>query len=87
MLFVNNAQKPKKPRTSGTLNLRSNPTMESLESREMFSVNPLLPGDSDCNGTVEFADFLVLSDNFGTDEAGWHQGDFDGDGTVAFPTS
>jgi len=48
-----------------------------------------LAGDTDLNGTVEFADFLVLSQNFGMavslgDEGGWGQGDFDCNGTIEF---
>ena len=40
-------------------------------------------GDLDLNGKVEFADFLVLSTNFG--KAGsYSDGDADGDGLVAF---
>ena len=41
-------------------------------------------GDADLNGTVEFADFLTLSGNFGNDEQVWSNGDFDADGMVAF---
>jgi len=43
-----------------------------------------LPGDSDLNGTVEFQDFLSLSDSFGGPGA-WRNGDFDFDGRVGFP--
>lgn len=41
------------------------------------------PGDADGDGQVSFADFLVLSTNFG-EAGGWAQGDFDGSGTVDF---
>ncbi len=37
----------------------------------------------DLDGTVQFSDFLVLSNNFGK-EGDWSVGDFDGDGQVAF---
>lgn len=40
-------------------------------------------GDTDLNGSVEFADFLALSAGFGS-EGGWAAGDFDGSGDVAF---
>ncbi len=40
-------------------------------------------GDADLNGSVEFADFLVLSDNFGR-PGSWDTGDFDVNGTVEF---
>lgn len=41
-------------------------------------------GDIDCNGTVEFNDFLILSGNFGMDVDPGTGGDFDGDGSVQF---
>lgn len=40
-------------------------------------------GDTDLNGSVEFADFLSLSSRFGS-LAGWAAGDFDGNGSVEF---
>lgn len=43
----------------------------------------VLPGDTDLNGSVEFADFLQLSGNFGN-EGTWSQGNFDGADGVAF---
>ena len=42
-----------------------------------------VPGDTDLDQDVDFADFLVLSNSFGL-EAGWGGGDFDGNGTVEF---
>jgi len=42
-----------------------------------------LPGDANLNGLVEFADFLSLSSSFG-EQAGWAEGDFDGDHQVQF---
>jgi len=47
-------------------------------------VTPLIPGDIDRNGVVGFADFLVLSGNFGKDTRDYRSGDLDGDGSVAF---
>lgn len=44
----------------------------------------LLSGDLDANGQVEFADFLVLSANFGK-AANYTGGDIDCSGTVGFP--
>ena len=41
-------------------------------------------GDLDLDGSVKFADFLTLSDNFGG-AGGYAEGDFDCDGDVAFP--
>lgn len=45
---------------------------------------PQLDGDIDGNGKVEFADFLVLSRNFGQEVLGRENGDFDGNGIVDF---
>lgn len=46
-----------------------------------------LPGDADLNGTVEFPDFLTMSGNFGSEDAGgsFREGDFDCNGAVEFP--
>ncbi len=41
-------------------------------------------GDFDGNGTVEFADFLVLSSNFGAEVDTYGEGDVNCDGQVAF---
>ena len=41
------------------------------------------PGDANLDGKVEFADFLVLSANFGND-GGWADGDFNASMTVDF---
>ncbi|MFT3785433.1 MAG: family 16 glycosylhydrolase [Tepidisphaeraceae bacterium] len=42
-------------------------------------------GDIDLNGTVNFADLLVIAANYGKTGSGtWSTGDFDGDGTVNF---
>ncbi len=50
-----------------------------LESDQVQKLN----GDSDFNDAVEFADFLLLSTNFGQ-PAVWTAGDFDGGGVVDF---
>lgn len=41
-------------------------------------------GDLDLDGDVDFEDFLELSGNFGSAEAGWAAGDLDCDGEVGF---
>ena len=41
-------------------------------------------GDADLDGDVDFADFLSLAGNFGSDAGSWSQGDFDCDGEVSF---
>lgn len=43
-----------------------------------------LAGDLDGNGTVEFADFLVLAENFGQQVSAYSDGDVDCNGTVQF---
>ena len=49
----------------------------------LLEVKPTQPGDADLNGTVEFADFLILSENFGL-PGHWAEGDFDFSGNVGF---
>lgn len=44
----------------------------------------ILGGDTDLNGSVEFADFLILSANFGSSDAHFGEGDFDCNGQVEF---
>lgn len=46
--------------------------------------DPNSQGDLDGNGTVEFADFLVLADNFGSDASDHTTGDIDCNGKVEF---
>ena len=43
------------------------------------------PGDANLDSAIDFADFLILSANYGKEvDAVWAEGDFDGDGIVAF---
>jgi hypothetical protein len=44
---------------------------------------PIMPGDCDEDGDVDFDDFSTLAFNFG-EAGGWADGDFDGDGVVDF---
>lgn len=44
----------------------------------------LLPGDADGNGTVAFADLLVLAQDYGITNATFPHGDFNDDGSVGF---
>jgi hypothetical protein len=42
-------------------------------------------GDTDLSGTIDFADFGTLQNNFGqTGGERWDEGDYNGDGTVDF---
>lgn len=43
-----------------------------------------IPGDSNLDNQVNFADFIVLANNFGRDAAEWSEGDFNGDQRVTF---
>ena len=43
-----------------------------------------LPGDLDGNGSIDFPDFLLLSANFGFEDATPQDGDLSGDGIVSF---
>lgn len=43
-----------------------------------------LHGDADFSGTVDFADFLIVSDHFGATDTAWPTGDFDWDGQTGF---
>lgn len=50
---------------------------------ESLTAQGVLPGDFDANGAVEFADFLVLSSNFGQSGA-YSEGNADGTGNIEF---
>ena len=69
----------------GTVNiLDANCTSQGDLDGFLAGLSPAsLRGDTDGNGTVEFADFLVLSGRFGQ-AGGFTDGDFDGSGTVDF---
>ena len=43
-----------------------------------------LPGDADLDGDVDFADFLILSANFGNSDTGWQEGNFNPDDETSF---
>ena len=58
------------------------PTNESLD--ETLAALGILAGDFDGNGSVEFADFLVLSSNFGQSGKSYAEGNADGMGDVEF---
>ncbi len=69
----------------------NNPILHVLTLEKIDALPPPEPtcdpnsgGDLDGNGSVEFADFLILSSNFGQDVADHTQGDIDCDGSVAF---
>lgn len=47
------------------------------------SLDELMPGDANLDGTVSLADFLILRSNFGSDTAYFTTGDFTRDGVVS----
>jgi hypothetical protein len=54
------------------------------DAPKAFPVCNLQTSDLDGDGSVAFADFLVLSANFGSTEVSYQEGDIDCDGSVAF---
>ena len=65
----------------GTVDVLDADCTADIES--FLTANGLIAGDLDGNGSVEFADFLRLSGNFGQ-SATYTQGDIDKNGTVEF---
>lgn len=53
-----------------------------VQSATFFTL--YLPGDSNQDGKVSFADYIAMANNFGQKGASWGMGDFNGDGTVSF---
>ena len=51
---------------------------------QVFAAHPVLPGDTNADGTVNFTDLLTLAQHYGAAGADWQQGDFDASGTVDF---
>ena len=60
--------------------------IEMLEPRQLLSAGAVqsLPGDANLDGNVNFADLLVVAQNYNASGASWAQGDFNGDGSVGF---
>lgn len=59
-----------------------------FDGKELFIIRGTgaepLAGDANRDGEVDFADFLILADNFGREGAVWDDGDFDSDARVSF---
>ena len=47
-------------------------------------VHPVLPGDTNADGKVDFTDLVALARHYGSSAATWQEGDFNADGTVGF---
>ncbi len=65
----------------------SDNAMSASANISIGSPLPLTPrsvGDLDDDGEVQFTDFLILSESFGTDVDPFTSGDINGDGTVSF---
>ena len=47
-------------------------------------VSPVLSGDANLDGAVDFTDLVTLARHYGSSGATWSTGDFDADGTIDF---
>ena len=56
--------------------------LAEMLSNDILTDGNKLNGDADFDGTVAFADFLILSSNFGQDGKKWSEGDFIANGRV-----
>ncbi len=68
---------------SASFDINNDGEVNGLDRANWIELAGTLSGDSDLNGSVEFADFLTLSSSFGQ-AGGWGSGDFDGNGSVEF---
>ena len=51
---------------------------------QTYFIHPVLPGDTNADGKVDFADLVTLAGHYGQLNATWQEGDFNADGTVDF---
>lgn len=58
--------------------------VDEMDLTAFLSQSNRVKGDTDFDGSVEFADFLVLSGNFGLADQLWSDGDFDCNARVEF---
>ncbi len=70
--------------SSGSVDLGDIECATSDTISELLETVSILPGDLDLNGEVAFADFLILSANFGQEVDGYTNGDIDLNGSVEF---
>ena len=49
-----------------------------------FMLMPLMAGDANADGKVDFADLVTVAQNYGSGSQDWEHGDFNGDGDVGF---
>jgi hypothetical protein len=56
--------------------------VEVLPDRILGTV--AVTGDANLDGEVNFRDFMILTNNYGSDDASWRRGNFDGDAAVNF---
>ena len=72
---------------AGTLVVRGTSTeriFRVVGGSDLLDLPARIPGDADGDGQVAFADFLLLSANFGKKDATPSEGDFNGDSEVNF---
>jgi probable HAF family extracellular repeat protein len=55
-----------------------------LGDKHGFMLVPLAPGDANADGKIDFADLVVVAQNYGDAAADWEHGDFNDDTTVGF---
>ena len=66
----------------GLLELRFRSVLAGIEIQRVHATDETFAGDADLNGIVDFLDFLILANNYGSSDATWAHGDFDRDGLV-----
>lgn len=69
---------------TGRAELQLGPDQVDLFMNELFYTLEPLVGDIDQNGKTEYADFLILTANFGKSDVDRNAGDLNGDGQVRF---
>ncbi len=71
--------------TDSIFDLDENQTVDDADFDVLVhDIAMITPGDVNFDGTVSFADFLVLSTNFGQADRDWADGNFDLDSDVTF---
>ena len=59
-------------------------TLAPVQTQTALTLVAALPGDGDLNGIVNFADFVLLANNFGSGTTDWQQGNFNLDQITNF---
>ena len=56
--------------------------VDDSDHNAFFELTGIFLGDADLDRDVDMTDFMAVSKSFGTENAGWEGGDFDGNGVV-----